>query len=550
MFLLPLLLVGAQSGPEANATGALLDQRELQAACARLAGEFPREVSLVPLYESTGGRRVDALRIARGDLVPGRPAVLVVAALDGPLAWTSTLALDAARGLLASQDPATKALLGTTTFWIVPRANPDACEARFATPLAETRATLQGGDDDRDGRSGEDAPSDVDGDGLVTMLRVPDPEGEWIEDPRDPRAMRKAERARGESGRWRLMPEGRDSDRDERSGEDPLLDRVLNRDFPQGWQEHGAASGPWPVSMTETRGLCDFVLAHPELAAAVVYGELDNLAERPRTRDDDPRRSLSPSEGVPSADADALALVAKSSGATFAGRGSGDDAGTLQAWLQAQRGMWTFQVAPWSIPLDAEAPKVEGAPETPKDAAEPSTDAKRLRWIDREKEGARFVPWRRFQHPDLGAVEIGGFAPYALVEPPQAERARLAQEQAKLLGAVAAALPRVRAASFSVKDLGQGLLQVDLALANDAQLGYRSAYAARADAVRPIRATLSIPEDADRLAGAPETLVRDLAGLGGRRELRWLVRGCEPSQVVVLVDTPHAQTLRVALQDK
>ena len=35
-------------------------------ACARLAGEFPREVSLVPLYESPQGRRVDALRVARG----------------------------------------------------------------------------------------------------------------------------------------------------------------------------------------------------------------------------------------------------------------------------------------------------------------------------------------------------------------------------------------------------------------------------------------------------------------------------------------------------
>lgn len=550
MFLLPLLLVGAQSGPEVSAVGALLDQRELQAACARLAGEFPREVSLVPLYESAGGRRVDALRIGRGDLVPGRPGVLVVAAIDGPLAWSSTLALEAARGLLVSQDPATKALLSTTTFWIVPRANPDACEARFATPLAEARATLQGGDDDRDGRIGEDGPSDVDGDGLVTMLRIADPEGEWIEDPRDPRAMRKADRARGERGRWRLMPEGRDSDRDRACGEDPLLDRVLNRDFPQGWQEHGPASGPWPVSMAEARGLCDFVLAHPELAAAVVYGELDNLGERPRTREDAGRRSLSPSEGIPSSDADALGLVAKAGGAASAGRGGGDDAGTLQAWLQAQRGLWTFQVAPWSLPLDAEAPKVEGASEPAKDAPEPSTDAKRLRWIDREKESARFVPWRRFQHPELGAVEIGGFAPFALCEPPQAERARLAQEQTKLLGAVAAALPRVRAASYSVKDLGQGLLQVELALANDGTLGYRSALAARAEAVRPIRATLSIPEDADRLAGAPEVLVRDLAGLGGRHELRWLVRGCDPSEVVVLVDTPHAQVLRVAIEDK
>jgi len=78
---LSLLLSLAQSeSAPTTATGALLDQRELQVACARLAGEFPREVSLVPLYESPQGRRVDALRVARGELTAGRPAVLVVPA--------------------------------------------------------------------------------------------------------------------------------------------------------------------------------------------------------------------------------------------------------------------------------------------------------------------------------------------------------------------------------------------------------------------------------------------------------------------------------------
>ena len=105
---LSLLLSLAQSeSAPTTATGALLDQRELQVACARLAGEFPREVSLVPLYASPQGRRVDALRVARGELTAGRPAVLVVAAIDGPQAWTSTLALEAARGLLTATDPAT-----------------------------------------------------------------------------------------------------------------------------------------------------------------------------------------------------------------------------------------------------------------------------------------------------------------------------------------------------------------------------------------------------------------------------------------------------------
>jgi hypothetical protein len=69
---LSLLLSLAQSeSAPTTATGALLDQRELQVACARLAGEFPREVSLVPLYESQQGRRVDALRVGAVDFAGG-----------------------------------------------------------------------------------------------------------------------------------------------------------------------------------------------------------------------------------------------------------------------------------------------------------------------------------------------------------------------------------------------------------------------------------------------------------------------------------------------
>ncbi len=139
-FLALFLLLPPQSPVPDAASGALLDQRELQAACARLASEHPREATILPLVESAAGRRVDIVRIARGELKPGRPAVLVVAGLDGPLAWTSGVALEAARGLLASKDANTRRMLAQATLYIVPRADPDACEARFAVPLAETRA--------------------------------------------------------------------------------------------------------------------------------------------------------------------------------------------------------------------------------------------------------------------------------------------------------------------------------------------------------------------------------------------------------------------------
>lgn len=41
---------------------------------------------------------------------------------------------------------------------------------------------------------------DLSGNGLVTLMRVPHPEGEWMVDPPEPRLLRLADRARAERG--------------------------------------------------------------------------------------------------------------------------------------------------------------------------------------------------------------------------------------------------------------------------------------------------------------------------------------------------------------
>ena len=73
----------------------------------------------------------------------------------------------------------------------------------------------------------------------------------------------------------------------------------------------------------------------------------------------------------------------------------------------------------------------------------PSDDAKRLRWMDAKSESARFVPWHSFEHPELGRVEIGGFAPYALIEPSESEFAEIARKNVDFLIDLGASLPRL-----------------------------------------------------------------------------------------------------------
>jgi len=358
----------------------------------------------------------------------------------------------------------------------------------------------------------------VNGDQIVTWLRVPDPEGEWRADPADPRVLVEANRARGERGIWRLVPEGRDEDGDGEVGEDPRRDAEVNRNFPAGFEEHNARAGLYPGQEPETRSMIEFVLGHPDLQLVVVYGDLDNLVEPPESVDDDaPDESRVPPAGWRSSDADLLAEIGRdyAEHVTVEATGDGEDAGTFQRWAYGHRGLFTLAIRPWEVPLE------EGGDEDSEDGAEegPTDDALRLAWLEARGVDAH-IGWSAFDHPELGAVEVGGFRPFALVEPPTDERARIADEQRAFLRG--------------------GLLEVRATVANEGFLPLLSTWGRRTRTTRPAKVLLRIPASGGLVAGQRQTLIEDLAGLGGRRELRWIVRDANPDTIGVSVETDHA----------
>lgn len=576
LLLLPLILgaAGPETQDSAGATGRapVLDHKKLRQAMTRLASEHASLVSVLGVAWSRGedgeSRRIEALRLAAGELSEGRPAILVVANLDGPLVYTSGVAFGLARELATryASDERVRALLDTTTVYVVPRANPDAAEARFRSPLQETRASGRGVDEDRDGLSGEDPPEDVDGDGNVTWMRVPDPEGTWVVDPTEPRVLVEAKRAEGERGTWKLVREGRDADADGETAEDPLLAADVNRNFAAGFEEHAARAGLYPTAEPEARGLCEFVMAHPDVQLVLVYGELDNLSQAPESVDDDaPDSGRLPPSGLRKSDAELIAELGRRYRAVVGSTpaGSGDDAGTFQRWCYEHRGLVTLSARLFEVPAGDDEGEGEGEEqpgeaqraETQPAAAQPaeprpSDDALRLRWLEANGVTGAHLGWRAFDHPDLGPVEIGGFRPYALVEPPAADRERMVGEQADFVLSLGEVLARIALVDVTAEDLSGGLLDVRATVTNDALLPLRTRWGHRTETTRPAKVLLRLPPGAELLAGERQILIGELAGLGGRRELTWLVRGAEAGTIGVSAESDHAGSVQATPEVK
>jgi len=205
-----------------------------------------------------------------------------------------------------------------------------------------------------------------------------------------------------------------------------------------------------------------------------------------------------------------------------------------------------------AAPGDAKPPEKEKEKESKKDDDEPkpSDDAKRLRWVDEKGETARFVPWKKFQHPELGEVEIGGWAPYAKAEPPESDHETIAAGELDFLVSLSGMLPRVETGECRATDLGGGVWKIEASVDNGALLPLSSVAGRRSDVVRPARVSIELPAGARLVAGKREQLVRDLPGSGGRKEVQWLVLGAAPSTLAVLVDTDYAGAARTVPEVK
>jgi len=363
------------------------DAAALKSALESLVASKRELARLTSYGKSRAGRDLWCVAVGMVDH-PQRerlPALLVVAGLDGNHRLGTELVLDHLRRLLDGygKEPAVTKLLDEHLVYLLPRANPDGAEAAFAAVKREVRGNLRPVDDDRDGALDEDAPEDLNGDGLITQMRFKDPAGTLIEDPEHPRYLRPADPLKGERGVWKVGVEGIDRDGDGECAEDGVGDVVPNRNFPQRWQEFDPAAGRVPMDEPEAQALGQFVLDHPSIALALVYGLQDNLAVDAKNDSGDAPAAAGPGggggggggggfrfnrsmpAGIVRDDQGLYGEVAtryrKTTGVTSKPPLEADD-GAFVPFAYFQFGIPTFAIHAWSPPLDVKAPEAPKEP--------------------------------------------------------------------------------------------------------------------------------------------------------------------------------------------
>ena len=529
---------------------------------------LPELVRVESLGKTKEGRDIWLLTVGR-DPDRLRPAAWVDGNIHASELCGSNVALGIAEDVLrAHLDPAAAQAAGgalprhvaeilrdEVLVYVLPRMCPDGAE-RVLSSGRFVRSNP------RDDRQGYTAPywrhEDVDGDGVALLMRRRDPAGDFVASDEVPDLML-PRRIEDPGPFYALYPEGWIEHFDGFTVPAPSLmsdnETDMNRNFPYAWQPepHQLGAGGYATSEPESRAVTEFAMRHPNIFAWLSLHTFGGVYIRPCG--DKPDKKMDPSD---------LALFRQIEewGDKFAGYPSVSGfeeftyepdkplCGDLASFAYAQRGaaglvceLWDF----WKqAGLEVKRPFVMNF------LRRSRQDALTIARWDREHNQGRIVGgWRAFDHPQLGAVEIGGYDPrFGIWNPPPERLADVCAQQAQVFLRMAALAPRVRIADVEVAAQGGGLTRVGCVVEN---LGYLPTYVLSSARPlpwnEPLRVELETGAGVELCAGERQRRIGHLEGWGGydrwstpvfarswgegvRRRVEWVVRGAGAVKIV------------------
>ncbi|HQB53167.1 MAG TPA: M14 family zinc carboxypeptidase [Bacteroidales bacterium] len=589
-----MLLVALLLLPEPiSATRKYSDPAAVNRSIEQLRQANPSLVKVHKFAVTPGGREM--LMIEIGKSGTSVPAVLVGANFSG----LTPLATEAAMSL-ASRVVSDASLNGKLTWYILPIGNPDAYARFFTRPLWSDPGNGRPFNDDTDDQTDEDGYNDLDGNGIITRMRVKAHDGTWVPVEGEPRLMRKADAAKGERGIYKLYTEGIDDDGDGQYNEDVPGGTNINNNFPHLFKKFGRRSGLYPGSEPESEAMLRFAFSHPEIAMVIAFGQTNYLLSPPKggrkgsidTGSIRIPREMGASLGIDVSRTYTLAEVIElvqpmlppgmtadeSMIASFLGLGevvnpmpddmifyneiSSDykeylkkkgitaerldpaqpEEGSFELWAYYHLGVPVFTIDFWGLPKPKEEKKENQGDEKKNDtvkADQQKGDPKevaQLAFSDKWLDGRGFTPWKSYKHPTLGEVEIGGFTPFSDNTPPESMIDSLLDLQLPYIPELVKRLPRLAIAEVKTTEKGGGVYQLEAWVTNEGYLSFPIAMGKRNKVPAPAILTLE-GDGIEILSGKKRTPIGEVGGMKSVKYV-WLVR------------SPKKETLTLRLESK
>jgi hypothetical protein len=474
--------------------------------------------------KSSGGKEIWLVTLSES--TAPKPALLITAGLDGKSRTGTQIALKMIENLLNS-DKLSK-ILEEKTIYFVPSVNPDAIDAAVANIKMEKRGNDTETDDDRDGRIGEDPFEDLNKDGLITQIRVEDITGSYIESPEDSRVLIKADPVKNQVGKYILISEGIDNDKDGMFNEDFSEGVNIDKNFTYDYPVFEKGAGVYVASESETRALLDFLYLNQNIYGVLTFGMHNNLSEAPKY--DSKLTGSRIIKGWLEKDIKVAEQVSKlytQKAAIKDGPKMPMTKGNFAQTAYFHAGRFSFSTPGWWIPkVEVKKDSLDSKLEKPKDKEEVNSEVSFLKWADSQNIKSVFVNWSVIKHPDFPnqKVEVGGFVPYILNNPPVNFLEEAAAKHVFFVEELLAAMPKIEINVPEVKKVNENLYRVTIKIANKGLLPTYTEIGDKIRFVSKMKTEILLQKNQSMVSGR-KYFIRNSMQAGESDEYSWLIMG-------------------------
>ncbi len=545
---------------------------ELMELLAALVREHPSLASLETIGRSHEGRDIVVLTVTNTATGPAadKPALWVDGNIHATEVAASAANLYFIHTLLTQygKDPEITRALDTRAFYVCPRINPDGAEWALADRPKWIRSSTRPYPFDEEEPEGL-VVEDIDGDGRILQMRIPDANGTWKKYPGEPRLMVRREPAEVGGEYYRVLPEGRYENYDGHTlkVKKPRERLDLNRNFPASWRQEfeQQGAGPYPTSEPEIRAVVDFIVRHANITGGTTFHTWSGVLLRPfeHLPDDEMHaEDLWVYQAQGKKGTELTGYPAISVYHEFRYHPKEVIGGTFD-WIYEHLGLFSWVVEIWSPMREAgieDYKFIDWFRDHPVE-----DDLALIRWSDRDIGGVGHIAWKPYDHPQLGKVEIGGWNRFhAFSNPPPA---RLEKELARFprwLVWQSLVSPKLALVHAGAERLGADTWKLTLVVQNEGWLpSYVSKRAQARKLSRGLEVSLELPGAVTLASGKARDHYGELEGRAykhtgvsfwpdynvtdDRVKLEWVVKGDAGAEIGIVARHDKAGAVRATV---
>lgn len=451
------------------------------------------------------------------------------------------------------EDKVITKILDRMTIYVVPRISPDGAETYLTTPYS-IRSVNRVHNPENGGIRSED----LDGDGVIRMMRIPTPYGAWKKDKDDSGIMAKRDPGDADGDFYDIYVEGNfeafDGDENlKEKKEDWSLD--FNRNYPYGWfpENRQAGAGKYPLSNPETKAMADWIIEHPNIGGVSTNHTSGGIIlYPPGTR---------PSTAVSEKDINQFIEIANMGKEelgyeplnifdSFIADPANYDSGAFDDWCYQSQGIVAYTVELWDLAKRVGVPLAWNARNKESAQDELKRFVACMKWV-KENAPEYYEDWKPFHHETFGDVEIGGFNfKFSQQNPPESFLNGVLEQMTRFMIRFAQSMPRLTIDTLTSEKVSDDIYKVTAVVGN---LGYLptnlTEEAKKLNISKEVEVTIS---GGKVISGLEKTKIGNLEGYGStstgtnfygnistdynakaRKKLTWVVQAKSGTEITV-----------------